>query len=117
MNIEHRPWGSFTILVDEPTHKVKSITVDPGKRISLQRHKHRAETWICVEGHGLVTKGQDMHDLVDDLLEVGDDIHIPTTWIHRITAGPIGVTFIEVQTGTSFSEEDIERFEDDFGRA
>ena len=111
-----RPWGHFQVLLDEPTHKVKSITVDPQKRISLQRHKHRSETWICVQGQGLVTKGQDMNDLVDDLLEVGDDIHIPATWIHRISAGPTGVTFIEVQNGTYFGEDDIERFQDDFGR-
>jgi mannose-6-phosphate isomerase len=114
--IDIRPWGTYQVLVDAPTHKVKTITVKAGKRLSLQRHKHRSETWICVQGQGLVTKGQDMNDLVDDVLEVGDDVHIPATWIHRIAAGPDGVTFIEVQTGTYFGEDDIERFQDDFGR-
>ena len=52
---EHRPWGSFTVLADEPDHKVKRIVVKPGQRLSLQRHKHRQEHWLIVSGEAVVT--------------------------------------------------------------
>lgn len=114
--IEERPWGSFEILLDAPDCKVKRIIVKPGARLSLQRHVYRREEWICVAGQGLVTCGEDMNDLLDDLIEPGDSRTIPIGYIHRVTGGPNGLTFIEVQTGTYFGEDDIERFSDDYGR-
>ncbi len=109
---EHRPWGSFTILADEPDHKVKRIVVKPGQRLSLQRHKHRKEHWLVVSGTALVTRN-------DELLTVGSGgcVDIALGDIHRVqNEGPEEVVFIEVQLGDYFGEDDIERLEDDYGR-
>jgi mannose-6-phosphate isomerase-like protein (cupin superfamily) len=109
---ERRPWGYYEVLCDEPDHKVKRIVVWPGKRLSLQRHRHRAEHWTVVQGEPIVTvDDRDIH------LTPGDSIAIPLGARHRIAnPGHTDVVFVEVQTGTSFVEHDIERFEDDFGR-
>jgi len=109
---ERRPWGYYEVLCDATDHKVKRIVVWPGKRLSLQRHQHRAEHWTVVQGEPIVTvDGQDIP------LAPGDSIAIPLGARHRIAnPGKAAVAFIEVQTGTSFAEQDIERFEDDFGR-
>tara|TARA_R110000822_G_scaffold21989_10_gene69553 strand:- start:403 stop:765 length:363 start_codon:yes stop_codon:yes gene_type:complete len=113
---EQRPWGEFTVLLDAPDCKVKRITVKAGQRLSLQRHCYRREDWVCVSGQGLVTHGQDKQDLLDDLIVPGDHIKIHIGMMHRVVAGPTGLVFIETQTGSYFGEDDIERFEDDFGR-
>ena len=113
MEKDHRPWGYYEVLSDEPDHKVKRIVVYPGKRLSLQCHRHRAEHWYIVSGKGLVA-------LNDKNLElsVGQAIDIPRGALHRIqNPGTVNMTFIEIQTGESFGEDDIERFEDDYGRA
>ena len=57
---DHRPWGHYTILADEPNHKVKRIVVSPGKRFSLQRHQRRAEHWFVVSGEGRVTLDEEL---------------------------------------------------------
>jgi mannose-6-phosphate isomerase len=110
--VEHRPWGYYQILSGEATHKVKRIVVYPGKRLSLQRHKRRSEHWHIVDGTALVT--------VDDkknILTGGGSVDIPKEALHRIeNTGQGDVTFIEVQRGDYFGEDDIERIEDDFGR-
>ena len=111
-NSDHRPWGYFEVLSDEATHKVKRIVVYPGKRLSLQRHKKRAEHWFVVEGEGMVT-------LDATLISVtyGSYVDIPVGAAHRIeNKGTDSLVFIEVQTGEYFGEDDIERIEDDFGR-
>ncbi len=93
--------------------KVKRIVVFPGKRLSLQRHKRRAEHWTVVSGNPLVTL-----DAEDILLKPGDSIDISRGGRHRVSnSGDEPVVFIEVQTGAYFGEDDIERFEDDYGRA
>ena len=111
---ETRPWGSFTVLKDEPTYKLKQLRVTPGNRLSLQRHQKREEHWLVVAGHPQVT--------LDDrvlTLAPGDYIHIPLQAWHRITnpkdAGE-DVEIIELQLGSYFGEDDIERSEDDYGR-
>ena len=111
-----RPWGSYTVLVDNPTHKVKSITVKPGQRLSLQRHAMRKEYWTVVEGTGLISTGFDVEDLDTELLTVGDTFEIPPGMIHRMQAGGSDLTFIEVQLGAYFGEDDLERLEDDYER-
>ncbi len=114
MSGEHdvRPWGSYTVLDDSPTHKVKRIEVDPGRRLSYQRHARRAEHWFIVAGSAEVTLDGSVHHL-----EAGDSIDIPTGGAHRIgNAGTRSMVFIEVQQGDYFGEDDIERLEDDFGR-
>lgn len=112
MLTEHRPWGSYTILADEQDHKVKRIVVKPGQRLSLQRHKHRKEHWFVISGTALVTRN-------DDLLRIGpgEGIDIALGDIHRVqNEGSEDIVFIEVQLGDYFGEDDIERFEDDYGR-
>jgi mannose-6-phosphate isomerase len=107
-----RPWGRYEILQESDSYKVKTIWVDPGKRFSLQRHKSRAEHWLVVAGKGLMT-------LNDDEFEMGpgDSIDIEIGDTHRLAnIGEEALIFVEVQTGTYFGEDDIERLQDDFGR-
>lgn len=109
----HRPWGYFENLVDSTNHKVKRITVFPGKRLSLQSHSRRAEHWFIVDGTALFTCN-------DEVLEVrpGQAIDIGRGDRHRIeNIGTKNLVFIEIQTGDYFGEDDITRYEDDFGRA
>ncbi|MDY6934373.1 MAG: phosphomannose isomerase type II C-terminal cupin domain [Spirochaetota bacterium] len=109
----HRPWGFYEVLSDKEDHKVKRITVYPGKRLSLQRHKHRSEHWHVVDGAGLVT----LNDRDVDI-SGGESVDIGKETLHRIkNIGDSNLVFIEVQRGDYFGEDDIERFEDDFGRA
>lgn len=113
METDHRPWGYYTVLADEADHKVKRITVYPGKRLSLQRHRHRAEHWYLIAGEAVVTL-----DGREIALGKGAAIDIPRGAAHRIrNTGPAEVAFIEVQTGEYFGEDDIERLADDYGRA
>lgn len=108
-----RPWGRFEVLRDEADFKSKVIRVDPGRRLSYQSHRHRAEHWVIVRGRAEVT--------LDDRLRhlgPGDHVFIPRGAKHRIAnPGDEPVLFVEVQIGTYFGEDDIERYEDDFGRA
>jgi glycosyltransferase involved in cell wall biosynthesis len=110
---DHRPWGFYEILSDEPDHKVKRITVFPGRRLSYQRHSRRSEHWYVVDGTAVVTRnGEEIE------LKTGGAVDIPVGTWHRIrNPGPGGMAFIEVQTGDYFGEDDIERQEDDYGRA
>ncbi len=110
---DRRPWGYYEILSDSPDHKVKRIVVYPGKRLSLQRHQRRRENWTIVQGHPVITRGDELIPL-----NPGDAIQIAKQEKHRIfNPGSSDVVFVEVQTGDYFGEDDIERFEDDFGRA
>jgi mannose-6-phosphate isomerase len=115
MSAEHekRPWGGYTVLDDSPTHKVKRIEVEPGQRLSYQRHSRRAEHWFIVSGSADVTVEGSVRRLA-----AGDAVDIPRGGAHRIAnAGTDGLVFVEVQHGEYFGEDDIERLEDDFGRA
>jgi mannose-6-phosphate isomerase len=113
METDHRPWGYYTVLADEPDHKVKRIVVYPGKRLSLQRHRRRAEHWYLLAGEATVTL-----DGRETVLRSGEYIDIPRTAAHRLSnAGPAQAVFIEVQTGEYFGEDDIERLADDYGRS
>jgi mannose-6-phosphate isomerase len=110
---EHRPWGHYVVLDDAVDHKVKRIVVEPGKRLSLQRHKKRSEHWYVIEGTALVTL-----DAAEIPLRAGQAVDIPRGAWHRVANhGPGQMAFIEVQTGDYFGEDDIERSQDDFGRA
>lgn len=107
-----RPWGRYEVLQESATHKVKCIWVNPGKRLSYQRHKFRAEHWFIVAGTADVT--------IDGKIKrvgPGDNVQFAIGVLHRIhNVGNDEVIFVEVQTGTYFGEDDIERVEDDFGR-
>ena len=109
---EERPWGSFTVLDNDFSHQVKKLVVNPRMRLSLQSHKYRAEHWFIASGSGLV-------QLDEEQIEVGqgDSIDVAIGTKHRISCTSIEpLVFIEIQTGISFDENDIVRFEDDFGR-
>lgn len=108
-----RPWGFYENLTDKDDHKVKRITVYPGKRLSYQRHNKRAEHWYIVTGNAVVTLNDKEIELTSR-----ESIDIGRCEKHRIqNSGDVDLVFIEVQTGEYFGEDDIERFEDDFGRA
>jgi mannose-6-phosphate isomerase len=113
LETDHRPWGSYTVLDDDGTHKVKRIVVLPGKRLSYQRHARRSEHWFIVAGSPKVTL-----DGTDISLIAGQSVDIPVGTDHRIeNPGDTDVVFIEVQHGEYFGEDDIVRLEDDYGRA
>ena len=107
-----RPWGYYTVLADEEDHKVKRIVVYPGQRLSLQKHQQRAEHWFVLSGEGIVTlDGERLNK------KSGESVEIPRGSVHRIeNQGTADLSFIEVQTGEYFGEDDIERMEDDYGR-
>src|SRR5436305_2828839 len=109
-----RPWGSYTVLDDSAgTHKVKTIEVAPGHRLSLQSHAKRSEHWFVVQGEGLVWRD-------DERISVrpGVAVDIPVGAQHRVECrGSETLMFIEVQHGTYFGEDDIVRYDDDYGRA
>jgi len=108
----YRPWGSYTSLEMGPTYQVKRINVNPGARLSLQSHNHRAENWVVVEGEALVT--------IDDnqiVVKRGESVFIPKGARHRMEnqrKEPLAI--IEVQNGDYLGEDDIVRYEDDYGR-
>jgi mannose-6-phosphate isomerase len=112
-NFDRRPWGSYTVLDEGAGFKVKRIEVLPEKRLSYQKHKHRAEHWLVVQGTAKVT-------LNDKFIElgVGDDVDIAIGDKHRVENPDASETliFIEIQRGDYLGEDDIIRFEDDFGR-
>ena len=109
-----RPWGSYLVLSDEADHKVKRITVDPGMRLSYQRHFRRSEHWFFIQG-----EGKFVLDDVETMVRSGSAIDIPVGSAHRIEnlSESVPLVFIEIQHGSYFGEDDIIRLDDDFGRA
>jgi mannose-1-phosphate guanylyltransferase / mannose-6-phosphate isomerase len=107
-----RPWGSYDSVDLGDRFQVKHITVQPGARLSLQKHHHRAEHWVVVRGTAQVT--------CDDktfLLTENQSTYIPIASVHRLTnPGRIPLEIIEVQSGSYLGEDDIERLEDVYGR-
>jgi mannose-6-phosphate isomerase len=110
---DSRPWGYYQVLADEADHKIKRICVFPRSRLSLQRHQHRSEHWYVIHGSAVVTlEAEEMR------LGEGESINIPPRTAHRVfNPGDGNLIFIEVQGGSYFGEDDIERLEDDYGRA
>ena len=108
----HRPWGTYTILEESNKYKIKRIVVKPGKRLSLQKHFHRSEHWIVVEGTALVTVGEK-----EVLVRPNESTYIPMGEVHRLeNPGKVDVVLIEAQVGEYLGEDDIVRIEDDFKR-
>lgn len=111
-----RPWGKYETTYVGSGFVVKVITVNPGQRLSLQRHRYRDEHWFIVEGTAETSVGQNTEDLLVFTDYSGESIDIPKGRWHRIkNKEQTPLIFIEVQTGNCF-EEDIERLEDDYGR-
>lgn len=110
-----RPWGSFQNHHSLPGAHLKTLHVNPSSRLSLQRHKYRNETWILISGDAQAVVGPNTESLKTHELEAGKPFDVPVGTIHRLASRNGGV-LVEISYG-KFDEEDIERFEDDFGRA
>ncbi len=109
----YRPWGDYESIDNAERFQVKRITVKPGEQLSLQKHHHRAEHWIVVNGTALVTC-----DDKEFLLSENQSAYIPIGAIHRLeNPGKIPLELIEVQSGAYLGEDDIERFDDRYGRS
>jgi len=108
-----RPWGKSSVLSEGSGYQIRAITLLPEKRISLQRHFHRNEHWVILSGTAEVIRGDETFYLSEN-----QSTYIPKTTLHRLTnPGRVPLEIIEVQMGRFISEDDIERYEDDFGRA
>ena len=108
----YRPWGFFESLIQGERFQVKRLVVSPGRKLSLQKHFHRAEHWVVVHGSALVTRD-------DETLLVGENesIYLPLGCVHRLeNPGKIPLTVIEVQSGTYLGEDDIVRLDDVYNR-
>ena len=108
----YRPWGSYTILEQGPRYKIKRVVVNQGEKLSLQTHSHRSEHWVVVKGTAKVTIGGE-----EIFVHENESAYVPKSTLHRLeNAGKIPVEIIEVQNGEYVEEDDIERFDDDYGR-
>ena len=109
----YRPWGCYDSVHGGHGFKIKHITVNPGQRLSLQMHHHRAEHWIVVRGIARVTRGDDTF-----MVSENQSTYIPRRVRHRLeNPGTAPLELIEVQSGPYLGEDDVIRFEDDYGRA
>lgn len=107
-----RPWGTYTVLEEGPRFKIKRIVVKPGAALSLQMHHHRSEHWIVVQGMAKVVNGEETR-----LINTNESTFIPAGHQHRLeNPGVIDLMMIEVQSGEYLGEDDIVRFEDQYGR-
>jgi len=110
--VVHRPWGTYQTTDRGERFQTKRIVVKPGEKLSLQKHHHRAEHWIVVQGTARVTCGEKVIDLHEN-----ESTFIPIGVTHRLeNPGKIPLHIIEVQSGSYLGEDDIVRFEDTYGR-
>ncbi|NOR24725.1 MAG: mannose-1-phosphate guanylyltransferase/mannose-6-phosphate isomerase [Desulforhopalus sp.] len=108
----YRPWGSYTVLEEQPRFQIKRITVTPGAKLSLQMHHHRHEHWVVVSGTARITNGEEKI-----LLHENQSTYITAGTVHRLeNPGVIPLELIEVQNGSYLGEDDIVRFDDVYGR-
>jgi len=108
------PWGNWQILDEHKSYKVKRVLIKPEQRLSYQSHEKREENWFIAAGSATVTL-----DNKDYELKTGDYIHIPVKAKHRIrnSSSNEDLIFIEIQRGSYFGEDDIQRYQDDYGRS
>lgn len=108
----YRPWGYYQTVHEGERFQVKRITVNVGASLSLQMHRHRTEHWVVVNGAARVTRGEETF-----MLNENESVYIPTNTRHRLeNPGKVPLNLIEVQSGSYLGEDDIVRFEDDYGR-
>ena len=109
----YRPWGKYDSIDSGPRYQVKRITVNPGQKLSVQMHHHRAEHWVVVSGTAKVTKGDEII-----MLSENESVYLPLGIIHALeNPGKVVLELIEVQSGSYLGEDDIVRFEDNYGRS
>ena len=112
-NRTYRPWGFYESLIQGDRFQVKRIVVTPGNQLSLQKHFHRAEHWVVVNGTALVTRDDEVR-----IIHENESIYLPLGCVHRLeNPGRIPLTLIEVQSGAYLGEDDIVRLEDTYGRS
>ena len=110
---EQRPWGWYDVIDQGNRYKVKSIEVNPNASLSLQKHLHRAEHWVVVEGTAQIEV-----DGKAFIIKENESTYIPLGSKHRLSnPGKIPLRIIEVQSGSYLEEDDIERFDDNYGRS
>ena len=120
MKIE-KPWGSYEVLLEQEDYVVKKLTLHPMKQFSLQKHEHREEEWIILDGDGLLTLGTDKNRTSQSFLIEKSRAIVPQGYVHRlqnINANK-NLEVLEIwwgRDGKKLSEEDIIRYEDDYGR-
>lgn len=108
----HRPWGTYTVLEEGPNFKIKRIVVKPGAKLSMQMHKHRSEHWVVVSGVATITNNE-----IEFTLQENQSTYISKTHRHRLeNKGSEPLAIIEVQCGDYVGEDDIVRFDDQYGR-
>lgn len=114
-NATKAPWGTHAVICSGPGWQAKVLSVNAGEAISLQRHKHRSEVWVCVGGSGIAIVGE-IHR--QSKMKPGEVVSIGKGQVHRLSAAKDEVLqVVEVQLGTTLAESDIERLEDKYGRA
>ncbi len=107
-----KPWGRFSVVHRGDGHQIKLLTVDPGQELSLQLHNHRSEYWVVLSGRGRAKLDAEMRDL-----RAGDQFSIQVGAKHRLANhGTAPLEIVEVQIGAYLGEDDIERFDDRYGR-
>jgi mannose-6-phosphate isomerase-like protein (cupin superfamily) len=112
ISVVRRPWGSYRSVDVGRHHQVKRIVVDPGQRLSLQRHRQRAEHWVVVQGTASIVRGEESR-----VLHENESVYIPVGCAHRLeNACSTPLHLVEVQVGDYLGEDDIERLADDYGR-
>ena len=108
----HRPWGTYTVLEEGPNFKIKRIVVNPGAKLTMQMHNHRSEHWVVVNGVATITNND-----VELTLQENESTYIPKTQKHRLeNRSEKSLSIIEVQCGDYVGEDDIVRFDDQYGR-
>jgi len=108
----YRPWGTYTVVEEGPHYKMKRIVVKPHASLSLQRHQHRSEHWVVIAGTAEIVNGEQTLRLEHD-----QSTYIPAGHKHRLSnPGDEDLVIIEVQTGSYLGEDDIQRFDDKYGR-
>ena len=113
LDSDQRPWGSYQVLAEIPNYKIKHIIVKPHSKLSYQSHQYRQENWTVIQGQGTV--------IIDDQEQIvlpNQSIFIPQGAKHRlINTQESPCEIIEIQTGSYFGEDDITRYEDEYGRS
>jgi mannose-1-phosphate guanylyltransferase/mannose-6-phosphate isomerase len=108
----YRPWGSYTVLEEGERYKIKRVVVNPGEKLSLQKHYHRSEHWVVVKGTARVTIGNR-----EIIIHENESAYVPKSTLHRLeNPGKVPLEIIEVQNGEYVGEDDIVRVEDYYGR-
>jgi len=119
IEVGYRPWGVYYVLEDQEKFKVKKLIVNPGHRLSLQSHEHRAEHWVVVSGTATIQIREKAHpeNIGHNILNENESCYVPKGHVHRLANEHDNLlVIVEVQCGDYTGEDDIERYDDDYAR-